>query len=333
MKLPKAFFFVAVFFICNNGFSQTLKGTVLNAKTKAPIESATIYFDNTTLGVTTNLKGEFTINYTNAIKSPLVISFLGFKKQIITDYRTRNNIVILLEETTEALNEVVIYTDDGLTRKQKLRLFKKEFLGTSSFGKSCKILNEDDIIMRYNKNEKTLTAHSKVPLQIENKALQYLISYDLMHFVLRFKSSNSLQVHAIGFYGTTYFRNSENIKTQKALRNRLKAYRGSRLKFMRALYKKDLTLNKFEIYNKSFKANPWDFFKIEPIKDSGLKEVTLNKKVNILYNKIEQSAIEFKVPSISIDFYGNYTDPQKVIFSGVMANQRIGELLPFDYGL
>mgnify|MGYP000218124232 CR=1 FL=1 len=51
-----------------------------------------------------------------------------------------------------------------------------------------------------------------------------------------------------------------------------------------------------------------------------------------IFPKIE-SAIEFKVPSISIDFYGNYTHPQKVIFSGAMASQRIGELLPFDYGL
>ena len=333
MGLPKLLFSVVVFFILNNGFSQTLKGTVLNAKTKAPIESATIYFDNTTVGATTNIKGEFSINYTNAIKSPLIVSFLGFKKQIIADYRTQNNIVIFLEETTEALNEVVINTDDGLSRKKKLRLFKKEFLGASRFGKSCKILNEEDIIIRYNKNEKTLTAHSKAPLQIENKSLQYLISYDLIYFNLRFKSSNSLQVYSIGFYGTSYFKNFENIKNQKALRNRIRAYRGSRLKFMRALYTKNLELNKFEIYNKKLKANPWDYFKIEPLKDSDLKEVTLSKKVNVLYDKIIQSAIEFKVPSISIDFYGNYTHPQKVIFSGAMASQRIGELLPFDYGL
>ena len=331
MKLLKLLFFVGVFFIGNKSFAQTLNGVVLTAKTKTPIESATIYFDNTTVGVITNSKGEFSIDYTDAIKSPLIISFLGYKKQIITDYRTQNNIVILLEEAVEALNEVVINTNDGLTRK--LKLFRNEFLGASRFGKSCKILNEDDIIIRYNKNEKTLTAYSKAPILIENNALQYLISYDLMRFNLKFKSVNSLQVHAIGFSGTTYFRNFENIKTQKALRNRIKAYKGSRLKFMRALYALDLESNKFEIYNKSFKANPWDYFKIEPIKDSDLKKVTLNKKVNVLYNKIKQSSIEFLTPFISIDFYGNYTDVEKVIFSGVMANQRVGEMLPFDYGL
>lgn len=333
MKLLKVFYIACFCFIWSHGFSQTLNGTVLNAKTKAPIESATIYFDNTTVGVTTNIKGEFSINYTKAIKSPLIISFLGFKKQIITDYRTQNNITVLLEEEAESLNEVIVNANDGLTRKQKLKLFRNEFLGASRFGKSCKILNEDDIIIRYNKKDKTLTAHSKAPLQIENKALQYLLSYDLMRFVLRFKSRNSLQVHSIGYYGTTYFKNLENIKTQKALRNRLKAYKGSRIKFMRALYSKTFTSNKFEIYNRSFKANPWDFFKIVPIKNSDLKKVSLSKKVNVLYNKVEQSAIEFFIPYISIDFYGNYTNVEKVIFSGAMANQRIGELLPFDYGL
>lgn len=333
MKLHKVFFLAYFCFIWNNGASQTLNGVVLNAKTKAPIESATIYFDNTTVGVISNIKGEFSIQYSKAIKSPLVISFLGFKKQIITDYRTQKNLVILLEETTETLREVVVNADDGLTRKKKLKLFRNEFLGTLRFGKSCKFLNEEDIIIRYNKNDKKLTAHSKAPLQIKNKALQYLITYDLISFNLKFKSGTSLQTHTVGFSGTTYFKNLDNIKTKKALKNRTKAYKGSRLKFMRALYAKALEANKFEIYNKSFKANPWDYFKIEPIKDSDFKTVTLSQKANVLYNKIEQSTIEFLTPSILIDFYGNYTHVEKVLFSGAMGEQRIGELLPFDYGL
>lgn len=153
MKL-KLLLFIYFFGIGISCVSQTVTGIVLDAKTNKPIETATVYFDNTTLGVVTNKKGFFSIDYSNAIQSPLIISFLGYKKQVIEDYRNKKNITILLKETQEVLNEVIVNANDGLTRKQKLRLFRREFLGVSRFGNSCRILNENDIIIRYNKQKK-----------------------------------------------------------------------------------------------------------------------------------------------------------------------------------
>lgn len=335
MKLRNVFLVTCFLFLCETTIGQTLEGVVLDAKTKTPIETATVYFDNTTLGVITNSNGEFSIRYTKAIQSPLIISFLGYKKQIISDYRSKNKITVLLEENTEALSEVLVNANDGMTRRQKLKFFRKEFLGTSRFGNSCKILNEDDIVIRYNKKERILTAYTKAPLQIENKALQYLITYDVTTFNLRFYSLNK-DVKSVGFHGTTYYRNLEIFDEKKAIKNRAKAYQGSRLKFMRALYANKLVERGYEIFSGKTKIYPQDYFNyfyLESKNNSDIKRLYITQQLNILYKRWEQSSIELLVPSIFIDYFGNYTNVDKVRFTGAMGEQRVGELLPFDYGL
>lgn len=77
---------------------------------------------------------------------------------MISNYRNQNNITIALIEADNALEEVHLEYGDGLTRRKKLRLFRKEFLGASKFGRSSKIRNEDDLILRYNKQNKALYA-------------------------------------------------------------------------------------------------------------------------------------------------------------------------------
>ena len=60
-------------------FSQSITGVVLDAQTRMPIESASVYFDNTTIGTSTNDKGEFEIEKGDHINATLVISFLGYE--------------------------------------------------------------------------------------------------------------------------------------------------------------------------------------------------------------------------------------------------------------
>lgn len=323
---------IAFLFFSFKGKSQTFEGIVLDATTNKPIETASIYFDNTTLGVVTNSKGQFAINYSNAIKSPLIISFLGYQKQIITDYRNTNNVTILLKETEENLEEVIVNANDGLSRKQKLRLFRKEFLGSSSFGNSCTILNEKDIIIRYHKKDKMLTAYSKAPIQIKNKALQYLVEYDLTSFNIYF-DKDIFDTKSVTFIGNSHYQDLKDFNNPKNIKNRKKAYTGSRLEFMRALYSESLEANKYEIFYKNLKVNPSNVFHMGLKDDSMIKEVSLSEPVEIIYHDIEGTTIEFLVPKILIDAYGNYTNATKIRFSGAMGNQRIGELLPFDYGL
>ena len=305
-----------------------------------PFETATVYFDNTTRGVITNSQGYFSIKYSDAIQSPLIISFLGYEKQIIENYRDKTNITILLKESKEALGEVIVNANDGLTRQQKLRLFRREFLGTSKFGSSCQILNEEDIILRYDKKNRVLSGHSKLPLKIQNNALQYLLTYDLSAFRLKFipigTAENNFDTQAVGFVGNSYYQDFQVFNSKKAIKNRAKAYQGSRLEFIRALYAQEIEERGYQIFAGSNKIEPqfyFNYFQMETKDNSAIKQLSISQSLNILYKRWEKSSIKLLVPSIFIDYYGNYTNVTKVRFTGAMGEQRIGELLPFDYGL
>ena len=318
-------------------FSQTFTGRVLDRLTQQPIETVSVYFDNTTIGTTTNDKGEFSISYTDAVQSTLVISYLGYNKVLISDFRSKNNVVIELVEADNALDEVYLEYDDGLTRRQKLRLFRKEFLGNSKFGKSCKILNEDDLILKYDKSKKDLYASSKVPLKVLNKSLQYEISYDLIDFEVNFKYANlktrEFTVNSVVYFGTSFYKELENFKKNKSIKNREQAYGGSVQHFMRSLYNKNLKDEGYLVFYDGFIVNEWSYFTVKAVENSDFKKVSLKENVSILYDKDFQSELQLEIVEFFIDTYGNYAPIIGVYFSGVMGNQRVGDTLPLDYGL
>ena len=316
--------------------SQTLTGRVLDKFTQQPIETVSVYFDNTTIGTTTNDKGEFSINYTDAVQSTLVISYLGYNKVLISDFRSKNNVVVELVEADNALDEVYLEYDDGLTRRQKLRLFRKEFLGTSKFGKSCKILNENDLILKYDKHKKDLYASCKVPLKVLNKSLQYEISYDLIDFEVNFKYANlktrEFTVNSVVYFGTSFYKELEDFKKNKSIKNRKHAYSGSVQHFMRSLYNKNLKDEGYLIFYDGFVVNEWSYFTVEAVENTDFKKVSLKENVSILYDKDFQSELQLEIDEFFIDTYGNYAPIIGVYFSGVMGNQRVGDTLPLDYG-
>ena len=317
--------------------SQSFSGRVIDKITQQPIETAAVYFDNTTIGTTTNSNGEFIITYTYAVQSTLVISYLGYELVLISDYKTRNNITIELVEANFALNEVYIEYADGLTRRQKLRLFRNEFLGTSKFGKSSKILNENDLVLRYDMQNKSLYASSKVPIKVKNKALQYEVSFDIIDFEVTFRyveaKNNIFNINSVTYSGTSFYKNLKDSDKNRTIKNRDLAYKGSVQHFMRSLYKKDLKEEGYSIYYDKFRVNEWDYFTVETAETSDLKKVTLSEDVSILFKQTLQSGIQLKVDEFFVDVYGNYTPIIGIYFSGIMGIQRVGDSLPLNYGL
>lgn len=325
-------FFIPI--ICS---AQNISGKIIDKETQQPIETVAVYFDNTTIGTTTDKNGIFSLDYTDATQSTLVISYLGYEKVLISDFRSKNNISIALVEAKNTLDEVYIDYDDGLTRKQKLRLFRKEFLGTSKFARSCKILNEEDLILRYDKRNKAMFVSSKIPVLVENKALQYKISFEIVDFEVKYNYANlktgHFTVHSVIYYGTSFYENLKKKNRKKTIKNRDKAYKGSVQHFIRALFNKNLKEENYWIFYDSFRVNEWNYFEVTEVENSDYKKVRLKDKVTILYDKDFQSEIQLEVPEFYIDVYGNYTPIVGVYFSGALGSQRIGDTLPSDYGL
>ncbi len=297
-----------------------------------------MYFDNTTLGTTTNEKGEFSITYTDAVTSTLVVSYLGYQKEFITNCRKKKNVIIPLKPSAVNLDEVVLDFDDGLTRKEKLYLFRTQFLGTSNFARSCRILNENDLVLRFNRANNTLYASADAPLKVKNRALLYDISFDIIDFEASFRSSNldvqSFVLQKVSYLGTSFFNDLNKNNKRRVIKNRERAYNGSVQHFMRALYNENLGAKGYSIFHKSLKVNEWDYFKVNLSEDGNSKEVVLNEKVAILYNKRSRSDMLLEgIDKFYIDAYGNYSPIIGVFFYGALGDQRVGDTLPSDYGL
>jgi hypothetical protein len=318
-------------------FSQTLTGKVIDKVTREPLETASVYFDHTTIGTTTDENGEFSISYNDAVQSNLVISFLGYQKVLISNYRTTQNTLIELEAATNTLDEVFVNFDDELTRQQKLKLFRKEFLGTSRFANSCRILNEENLILYYDGENKTLYASSEVPIKVKNKALQYQIEFDIIDFEASYRGldfvDESFVLNSVTYLGTSFYKDLTDGTKSRINRNRDKVYKGSVQHFIRALYNEDLKKGGYQIYNNKEKVKEWDFIKISQSETPGIKELRVKSKVTILYKKSWQSTMQLKAERVIIDAYGNYAPIIGVYFTGYLADQRLGDTLPSDFGL
>jgi hypothetical protein len=310
--------------------SQTFSGTVLDAISNQPLESVSVYFDNTTIGTSTNDRGQFSIEFTDAVQSTLVISFLGYEKVFVTDYRTRNNIEILLKESVNELDIVVIDADDGMSREMKMKKFKREFLGKSENGQSCKILNEKDIKLRYSKRDETLSAWSSTPILVRNTNLKYEISFEIIDFEITLGTWGAT---AVIYSGTSFFKDLDTKKKKRISKNRLNTYEGSIQHFIRALYNKQLKEEGYILGSKGFVVNPYDYFSISDADEYGYKTVSLKEKLDIFYKDTIESIMQTAISEFKIDKYGNYAPIADVLFGGDMGSQRIGDSLPLDYGL
>ncbi len=109
----KHFFLLFIFFIGATTFAQTeLKGKVADFLTFQPIESASVYIENTTIGSITNADGNFVLKVPQQhLQDTLVISSIGYKsfKVVISEFENGSD--IFLEEDVASLDEVVIVAD------------------------------------------------------------------------------------------------------------------------------------------------------------------------------------------------------------------------------
>ncbi|HEY0065814.1 MAG TPA: carboxypeptidase-like regulatory domain-containing protein [Flavisolibacter sp.] len=224
-----------------------VEGVVVDAGTKSPVAGATIYINNTAVSTVTDSKGAFVLQGSFSWSGELVVSHISYaKKRMPLNPKYGNEAVrIELQVQAHEMENITIETKGRETWNKWGELFTSYFIGTSQFAKFCTITNPQVLRFRFDQATQTVTAHSRAPLIIENKALGYKITYDLEKF------SYSFQTHLIFYGGTTFFEKVETAslyeKRTFAL-NRLQAYRGSRLHFMRALYSDSLRENGFSAY-------------------------------------------------------------------------------------
>lgn len=313
------------------------------------MEGASIYLDGTTIGTLSDNNGLFEISASNKYNTLLIVRFLGYEDIIVSNpYEKDFYTFVLVPKTNEI--ETVLVVKDGFTRKQKMQLFKEQFLGITKYGKACKILNEDAIDFTYDLDTFIFKATSSEPIKVENPDLGYVIDFDLHNFYVKFnfKTIKSAFVIESMYLGTAKYTdvNSED----KIIKNRKDVYLGSSMHLFKSVIDNSWSSKGFILYEGKYSVNPNHYFKV--VKANDLYEVTVSKTnnaselnlggisrtgfyadFNLLYNKKRQSRMIFKTKTFFIDNFGNTTHRDQIVFGGDIGQQKVGNTLPLNFEL
>lgn len=264
--MKKVLLVFLLFFIRVSLVSQiTIRGEVTTF-TNEVLEGASVYLNNTTIGTSTNNLGEFELKIPNG-NYDLTVSFIGYKTaqfKIEKDAKV-GFLNIKLRVNSNVLEEVnLVKTKYNSRWRRNLSRFKTTFFGRTKLASNCKFLNPKTLHFNYNKKTDVLTATARDPLKIEHKGLGYLITYDLVDF--------KLERERISYLGYTKYQKLKGSKRdqKKWKANRLEAFNGSRMHFVRSLRNKTLKQEGFVVNQ---------FMRVENKERPSEKEIEIARKI------------------------------------------------------
>ena len=315
------FLFISCFTI---GYSQVVKGIVLDEKTKSSIPFASVYYNGTFAGTITDIKGCFELNRSGHMSMPLIISAIGYYSFILTDFSSSQAIEIYLKPKEYEIKETVVKSKSlAAARVRNMRLFKKEFLGQSNNAVKCKITNEKDITFNYYADKDTLKAFTSKPIIVENKSLGYKITYYLDKFEYYRKNGGIL------LSGNIVFKEDEaNGDDQPEYAEKRKdTYMGSRMHFFRSLSLNDSVISGFTISNATSKELYLKDIVVVDHKEN--RYLSYPEGIYITSNAATSYVTTLK-KYVFFDKNG-YFDGSGLNWSGYMGDQRVADWLPYEY--
>ena len=291
----------------------------------------------------------------------LIITFTGYQtvtRRITTADALDKNIVIEVAQKEKALEDVVIKSSnevkDGLIKYGSF--FEENFIGKTINSNQCVIKNKDVLHFYFYKKKNRLKVLATAPLEIENTALGYTIKYTLDSFTHEYGTQMST------YSGYPLFKDmppADEAQKTGWYNNRLKAYQGSMLHFMRSVHDKKIKEEGFEIQlvaktNEIETAIPvQDFYGAinYSINDSTqLVEITPNQQnMAVLYNRQAPAPLylaatgdvprKFQLSiltiapdqSIGIEQNGYFFDQNDIVINGYWTWQKVADVLPYDF--
>lgn len=238
-----------ILLLCTHNLSAQnllpVKGRVIDAESGEPLPYATVYFNNSTYGATTDEAGEFQFVALPG-KYDLIVNFFSyqpiiFPMELVAD--DLKNYVFKMSPLEYDLPEISVESTRDEIWYKNYQTFKEQFLGTSTAAASCEILNPEVVILDYNPQTKIMTVRARDILQIRNKALGYDIQYLLERF------EYDIGKGYVYFQGYPLFEELEGSKgkQKKWAKARAKSYNGSVTHFMKSVIDGNVAEEGFEV--------------------------------------------------------------------------------------
>jgi hypothetical protein len=244
-KIP-AFFCLLLFIAGAASAQRSITGKVVNESTQEPIPGSSVFISNTSFGTVTRKDGSFELLDIPSGKYELIISSVGYgtvAHSFTSDQLPMRMKVELQQKVRELANVTVEPSvEEGWDRWGQV--FMDNFVGQTPNAKNCKIKNEKSIRFRYFKKTNRLVAYSDDPIILENKALGYIVKYQLEDFEVNYKT------HVTFFAGYPLFEDMNKSKKgvpRRWERSRDKAYYGSMMHFMRSVYANTLAEEGYDV--------------------------------------------------------------------------------------
>lgn len=362
--MKKIIFFLFIVFFAKRTIAQSdaylITGRIMDAVTKLPLQGASVFAQNTTIGTATDQQGNFTLRLLNG-GYDLIITFTGYQtvtRRITTADAQDKNIVIEVAQKEKALEDVVIKSSnevkDGLEKYGGF--FEENFIGKTINSSQCVIKNKDVLHFYFYKKKNRLKVLATAPLEIENAALGYTIKYTLDSFTHEYGTQLST------YSGYPFFKDmppADEAQKTSWYNNRLKAYQGSMLHFMRSVHDKKIKEEGFEIQLVA-KTNEvetaitvQDFYgamNYSKNDSTQLVEIMPNQQnMAVLYNKQAPDPLYLTVTgdvprmfqlsiltiapdqSIGIEQNGYFFDQNDIVINGYWTWQKVADVLPYDF--
>jgi len=351
-------------FCCTITFlhAQVIQGTVYDSKTREVLPGVVIFLDGTSVVTTSDNEGKFRLDVEKKINTNLIFRHLSYESLVIENPFEHRGETFFLKEKTNVINEAVVVAEhDPLSRAERMRIFKEVFLGESVAAKSCVILNEDDIMLRYDYLTEILHASARDPLIIENRYLGYRISATLLNFQVKctyadavprdgntFVASKNFNLSSFSYSIASFFEDQRPYDISLIIR-RNNIYERSRQYFWLSFVNNYALIESgFKVYNKAKEVYAGDYFTVidDSIKKTKVVLITPDTDINRKHYRVSEgdiygvigiraknridSDVIFLTNQFSVDFFGNIAT-NGLIYIGDMAHQRVGDLLPRDF--
>lgn len=343
--------FALFFFIQTLFAQQTIQGKVVKEFDDTPLQSASIYINNSSKGTTSMADGSFSLQADNWINVELIVSCVGYEPVVfrINSADAKKNYLVKLTAKSSEMEPVLIIND--AQRAAYLKTFRENFLGITSEADQSNIANMKSIyFIAGTGNKGSFTAKTDEPLEIINKKLGYKLSFDLISFTY-----DPVQ-HSTSFFGYTRYESLGEGK--KYLKSRAAAYYGSTMHFFRSLlngsYAKEgyslMLIKKMKNMNVGYKIT--DSALLRPNdKDSSVKNLNFPGQLQVIYLQetltrrylsekgillpgYKNSTSQFQIQDSAIIFLshdGSIINPENIIVSGYWGYEKVASLLPVNF--
>lgn len=223
--MKKTIFLLLIILPFYLAIAQVITGKVLNDIEK-PISNVNVYLDGTKTGTVSATDGSFTLNLPSANHNSLVFQKDEYETFTINTSEVLGKTLKVILVKAKEIEEVRIVPFTEAAYKNYINFFLDSFIGYDR--ENVRIKNQRSLKFSYDKENKVLKVKAPKTLIIENKKLGYTIDYNLVEFSANFDDNTTR------FIGTSFFKETKS--NDKIKLNRMNAYDGSQVHFLRSVY-------------------------------------------------------------------------------------------------